>query len=395
MPTLQAAAKRCLRCATILRQNRSVCPSCGTEVGAQPAPARGPSAPAQAAPGRTSQPAAAVRPAAAQAPAQAPRKKVFCALCMKSLEPEQARAIVRDDPQVLEALGEALIQQHSGGNACEECLDTFRAKAQRQKAAAAGAPAPEDAPQPAAARPSPGAPPRQAAATGKAAVDPQQAVQAFETKPKPKLEPGPFYMWIFGGCVGGLIGNGIWLAIALPTGWTLAFIFLILQAAFVGAGVREGAKGFTGWLPGLLASVMALAFGLSTYYFLIKQEYTARFEQSEPVETLVIADIASDVDTEFEMDGTDTDVSIDLLENDIMRDDYTPAVWAEAEKRWNEMTEEDRAQKIAQYERDRDEAVTTVAGISLLLGIILSPTALLILGLTAATAYRNGAGALM
>lgn len=392
MPTLQAAAKRCLRCATILRQNRTVCPSCGTEVGAQPAPARGPSAQpaAQAAPVRTSQPAAAaVRPAAAQAPAQTPRKKVFCALCMKSLEPEQARAIVRDDPQVMEALGEALIPQHNGGHACEECLDTFRAKAQRQKAAAAGAPVPEAAPQPAAARPAPGAPPRQTAA------EPQQAVQAFETKPKPKLEPGPFYMWIFGGCVGGLIGNAIWLAIALPTGWTLAFVFLIIQAAFVGAGVREGAKGFTGWLPGLLASVMALVFGLATYYILIKQEYTARFEESEPVETIMIAGIASDVDLEFEMDGTDTDVSIDLLDNDIVRDDYTPAVWAEAEKRWNEMSEEDRAARIAEHERDSEEAIRAFAGISLLLGIILSPTALLILGLTAATAYRNGAGAFM
>lgn len=384
MPALQAAAKRCLRCATILRQNRTVCPSCGTEVGAQPEPARGPSAPAQAAPVRTSQPAAAaVRPAAAQAPAQAPRKKVFCALCMKSLESDQARAIVRDDPQVLEALGEALIQQHGGGNACEECLETFRAKAQRQKAAA-GAPAPEAAPQPAAARPSPAAPPRQAAA------EPQQAVQAFETKPKPKLETQPFHQWLIGGVLGGLLGSVLWQGLAYLLGDSYGFMAIVL-GGLVGSGVRATAKGSYGIGPGLTATGLMLLFAFINLFIFARIQIAEWSEGQTVSGDQLIAHVANQIMQERSAQAPQS-VEDEDEETELSASGYPPDVWREAEDRWRRMPPSLQGDIRHALEDEMESGKNAAAGVVLIIGLIFSPIFLICLAIAAFGAYKGGAG---
>ena len=91
---LVGSDERCARCATLLRNGRTICPSCGldqTSPDAQPA----------ARTGATAAPMAEAKPAAV--------KKSICPVCMSS---------VRDDTLV----------EHERTRICPDCFERIKAK---------------------------------------------------------------------------------------------------------------------------------------------------------------------------------------------------------------------------------------------------------------------------
>ncbi|GMV79831.1 MAG: hypothetical protein AMXMBFR7_10150 [Planctomycetota bacterium] len=226
------------------------------------------------------------------------------------------------------------------------------------------------------------------------APDPEAAsgLGAFKKAKREDDEERPVHFWILGGLIGGAIGSAVWLAIALPTGWTLG-IFVIVMGALVGAGVRMGAKGAYGVLPGAVAALLTLGFSYICLHTIVKHEMASwSGEDNTPDETIMISDIAGEVELEVMAQGRQTEVPDENYENDDLKDNYQPSIWAEAEKRWNALPPEERTKRIERHHKDKDEAMSTVADVGVLVTLITSPMFIVMIVLAAITAYKNGAG---
>ncbi|MCZ7646691.1 MAG: hypothetical protein M5U26_15625 [Planctomycetota bacterium] len=310
-------------------------------------------------------------------------KKVACALCYASIASGEEQVIAAERPEIAQALGEAVVAQYAGQPICENCLQTYREKAQRRKAG--------PAPQPATPEPAPVAKlPRRASAPQPAASEaPSAAAEAPARKPAPA--PQPFYMWILGGLVGGLIGCAPVLLLYKLTEWA---IWVILVGPFVGGGVRSNAKGAYGLLPGLTAAFLTLFFCVVNLYVITRWELSETFSSRYPAEQVLIAQMAEEIKDEWAANGNDVSVPFEYIENERLEDDYPPEIWEAAQKEWGNLEEQERQARIQEYEAENEveQPSGLLTLIVLAIGMLFRPTFLIVLGLTAFGAYKTGAG---
>ena len=113
MPSAPAGSvTRCRRCGTLLRNNRSVCPSCGTDVSAgEPAAQAAPAAEASEASAQAAAaPAETAAPKSARKAVQAKAGMTMCPMCMGSVPADS-------------------LVEYSGQKICQNCHATMSKKA--------------------------------------------------------------------------------------------------------------------------------------------------------------------------------------------------------------------------------------------------------------------------
>jgi hypothetical protein len=171
---------------------------------------------------------------------------------------------------------------------------------------------------------------------------------------------------ILGGAIGGLIGAVVWAAIAYATHYEVSYV-AILVGALSGGGVYIIAQGYAGALTGLIAAgiaVLAVAGGKYAAFEAIVDDAGSKLSR-EVVGTISDNDIrqtiADSVVEEFTQkkkkmvwpDG----MTPELAENP---KDYPPNVWAEATKRFDAMTYEEKKARRHEMEDEIKAAVSTM-----------------------------------
>jgi len=217
-----------------------------------------------------------------------------------------------------------------------------------------------------------------------------------------------------GGAIAGLIGAAIWAAIGYFTGLEIGWIAWGI-GMLVGIGVRvvgsqeiasfdktqrkmvRSRVGAEGPLPGMVAAVLAVVSVLAGKYALVHLFLSAPAASLEDYleDETMISSIADEVVFEHESQGRAVSWPAGVSPEDAYeRADYPPAIWTEAESRWNALPKEERASlKKAQAELI-GMAIGNMEGAES--AVFLSSFGvfdLLWFGLAAATAFKLGASA--
>lgn len=119
-PATAGSATRCRRCGTLMRNNRAVCPSCGTEVSASEPAAQAAPAAAAAAPAASAASAATAQAETAPSPtASAPKS---------SRRAVQAKAGMTMCPMCMSSVPADSLVEFSGQKICQNCHTTMSKK---------------------------------------------------------------------------------------------------------------------------------------------------------------------------------------------------------------------------------------------------------------------------
>ncbi|TWU06663.1 hypothetical protein CA54_50600 [Symmachiella macrocystis] len=173
-----------------------------------------------------------------------------------------------------------------------------------------------------------------------------------------------FPMWIIGGCLGSLVGLGLWALmgylIPFPLGW-----MAVGMGFMVGLGVRLSAGENDGVGPGVTAAVITL-FSIIIAKFItamIIAAWLADLFVGVPadVEELSIQQIADEIVDERNDAGQDVDWPEKqplqgMGQQQDVSSGYPPDIWAEAEMRWEEMPIEEQQARREEAENEQDRA---------------------------------------
>lgn len=148
---------------------------------------------------------------------------------------------------------------------------------------------------------------------------------------------------ILGGVIGGVMGAGAWVAIVHFTGYEVGFVawgigLLVGLGAMTMSGGRSTALGAVA--AGLIALVAVLG-GKAGMAYLQVDEIRAQLGLDGRVgKEMSLTAIAQDVQKEFTAQGLPMDDQWPkgVLKKDDPRAFYAPQVWAEAERRWNDLS---------------------------------------------------------
>jgi hypothetical protein len=167
----------------------------------------------------------------------------------------------------------------------------------------------------------------------------------------------------------------LWVGVTYATHRGLGFLAIVV-GCLVGVGVRLGAGSHEGWMPGLTALFLGLgaifAGNVAVTYLLFDDSWGAGILGGPELssEEEIVAEIASnEVMPEFQKAGRPFELSdedFDNLPDDYsVKDEYLPAVWAEAEKRWKSLSPDQQAvkkQKLmdARLGIDRDSMIAKI-----------------------------------
>lgn len=185
---------------------------------------------------------------------------------------------------------------------------------------------------------------------------------------KPSVDAGQvaWIGWVVGGSVAGLIGASIWGAVAAFTFYESGIIAWMI-GGFVGFGVRVGAREEdVGMAPALTAvgiSIACIVLGkfLAVHFLMAQFENmvadlrggaeAAEISEEETIEW-IISDYADEVAYEWEEDG----LAIEwpdwetMPEDATIKEQYPADIWAAAEGRWNDKSDEEKAAEILAYQ---------------------------------------------
>lgn len=193
-----------------------------------------------------------------------------------------------------------------------------------------------------------------------------KADKALEKAGKTVELPMLLLLSIVSGSIGGAIGAGIWAAVAyhlnLEIGWLAWGVGLL-----VGGGVAIGARGNTGALTGSIAVIIAIIsilgakLGVSV---IVVDDYLGGYTISD---AFTLSDgpslMATDVADEWESEGRQLDWP-DAMDNDHAweREEFPADVWAEAKRRWNDLSPDERQAYIDSQSTFTDEdAIASIA----------------------------------
>ena len=142
-----------------------------------------------------------------------------------------------------------------------------------------------------------------------------------------------------GGVIGGIAGAGTWVAIVHFTGYEAGFVAWGV-GLLVGLGAMSAGGGRTSTLAGVAAGLIALASvlaGKAGIAYLMADEIRAQLGIDGSVaKEMVVSAIADEVLSEYTAQGRAFLGSwpAGVLDDDDVRADFPPSVWAEAERRW-------------------------------------------------------------
>ena len=171
---------------------------------------------------------------------------------------------------------------------------------------------------------------------------------------------------VIGGSIGGVIGAGIWAAVAynlrLEIGWLAIGVGLI-----TGGGVAVCAKDYTGMLTGLIAVVIAIGAIVGGKYWASSIIVSDYIEQVSSTESTDVSDgmswMATLVADEWEAAGRRLDWPEDM-DNSIAweRLDFPRDVWAEARDRWMAMGPQEQIDFVQEQRQfGEDDALGALA----------------------------------
>lgn len=156
---------------------------------------------------------------------------------------------------------------------------------------------------------------------------------------------------VVGGLAGGALGAALWAVVAVLTNYEIGWIAWAI-GGMVGFGVATGNRGgaYSPRTAGLLAvaiTVLAIPVGK---YAAIKMSFPTDDELVEALlqnvfhDEYVISHVADAVVEEFTADGRELDwpLGVDPA-TAASQGEYPADVWTEAEERWTDMSEEERA----------------------------------------------------
>ena len=166
---------------------------------------------------------------------------------------------------------------------------------------------------------------------------------------------------LIGGAIAGVIGAAVWAGISYGTGYEIGWIAWGIGAV-VGFGVAAGCKG-GGAIPGILAVVLAVVSILGGRYAAIQLMISKELgDDSQIIESevsalddpvLLISYIADEVAYEFVEAGKEVKWPPGVDPGTATEQwEYPQDVWAEAQRRWQAMSEEDREAFRAAIEQD-------------------------------------------
>jgi hypothetical protein len=153
--------------------------------------------------------------------------------------------------------------------------------------------------------------------------------------------------WILGGAVGGAVGAAIWAAVTALSNREIGWIAWLV-GLLAGLGVRLAARESTGWAPGLLAAVIAVASVAAGKYFAVHFAIENAFRAAsasggEVNDELATSSIADRVVEEFQQNGKPVVWPLgSKLETASKAADYPKDVWSEAAKRYFAMPQVER-----------------------------------------------------
>lgn len=215
-----------------------------------------------------------------------------------------------------------------------------------------------------------------------------------------------------GGALAGLIGAVIWAAIGYFTGLEIGWIAWGI-GMLVGIGVRvvgsqeiacfdktqrkmvRSRVGAEGPLAGMVAAVLAVVSVLAGKYALVHLFPAAPAASLEDYleDDTMISSIADEIVVEHESQGRAVSWPAGVNAEEAYEGaDYAPAIWTEAESRWNALPEEERANLKKAHAELIGMALGNMEGAES--AVFLSSFGvfdLLWFGLAAATAFKLGA----
>lgn len=165
-----------------------------------------------------------------------------------------------------------------------------------------------------------------------------------------------FLRCLLGGSIGGLIGAVVWAAIGYAgyevgiVAWGIGFL--------VGFGVRAAAGEEVGWMPGILAVLIALGSVVAGKYMavhmLVDHHFSdaMNFKIDDPM--IMVSVFAEEVQEELTKAGKPVPEPALSPENNAttIEQHYAPAVWAEAKRRWDALPPDQQAARTAEHEQE-------------------------------------------
>lgn len=199
---------------------------------------------------------------------------------------------------------------------------------------------------------------------------------------------------LVGGLVGGLIGGIIWVVIGYFSGYEVGYIAWGV-GFLVGLGVRLAAQDEGGFVPGFASVGIAVLSILAAKYFvatLLVSSLLATHNFSVTVtDDMLITGIAKDVVLQVLKTGQPltwpNGGSILTAES---KPDFPPAIWAEAENRWNALPPAERESRRTLAQAKLKELESNIR--SNAFSESFSLWDLLWFGLAAFTAFKVGSG---
>jgi hypothetical protein len=171
---------------------------------------------------------------------------------------------------------------------------------------------------------------------------------------------------IIGGVVGGGIGAVIWAAIAYATHYEVGYV-AVGVGALSGGGVYVIAQKHAGALTGLIAAGIAVLAILGGKYAAFNailddadREITrdvAKMITDEDIQQKIADEVVTEFTTKKKKMVWPEGMTPELAE---MPEDYPPNVWAEATKRWEAMSYEDKKARRHAMEDEVKAAVATM-----------------------------------
>jgi hypothetical protein len=203
--------------------------------------------------------------------------------------------------------------------------------------------------------------------------------------------------WCVAALIGGFIGASIWAGITYFTGYEIGWIAWGV-GLLVGVAVRMGAGDTMGVGPGAVAvigSVAALLAGkYAAVHFQVQHEMSIAPEMTFTAEDMQLG-IASDIIGEWEEQGKKLNwppgQSFETAE---IPSQFPVDVWAEAQKRWNEIPPAEQTKQIDERKALISELTGSIQGMVVDEGFkaSFSPIDLLFFGLAVFTAFKVGSG---
>ena len=184
-----------------------------------------------------------------------------------------------------------------------------------------------------------------------------------------------FVGWALCGCSAGLIGIFITTLVGYTDILILIGIMALITGSMVGTAIRFAANPTQGWGPGLTSVAIAFAAimlgKVGAFYVwsgeMVDDEVTMEDEIAMYTsESGLIAPIADEVHAEWEESGKITEEQMEVFYGEHIEDyedyemgadydhsaDYLPEVWAEATKRWQAKSDEEKEQARNQVVKD-------------------------------------------